>query len=126
MRATSLIVKANSLLSERGSMAISGAAAMWLLKERQHNMRDLMLLSSLFGRLIVRERTCWRPSGQPEISKSRAVMVGRSGREAAKHDARDAARRRRQFSGHRAHGDAGGVARRETIDAGRDRGKRDR
>src|ERR1700684_579166 len=50
MRATSLIVKANSLFSERGSIAIpQGPAAIWLLKKRHHNMRNLMILSSHFG-----------------------------------------------------------------------------
>jgi hypothetical protein len=43
-----LIVKANSLLSERGSMAISGPAAICLLKGRSHNISDLMILSSRF------------------------------------------------------------------------------
>src|SRR5579862_7142321 len=52
MRATSLIVNANSLLSERGSIAIpQGPAAIWLLKKRQHNIRNLMILSSHFGRV---------------------------------------------------------------------------
>src|ERR1700722_15417252 len=50
MRATSLIVNANSLLSERGSIAIPQApAAIWLLKKRHHNIRNLMILSNHFG-----------------------------------------------------------------------------
>src|SRR5579862_2906218 len=96
MRATSLIVKASSLLSERGSMAISEPAAIWLLKEGCHNISDLMLLSSHFW--VWPSLTCrpvGGPSDQPQIGKSGAVVVGRGWRETAEHDPLDAARRRR-------------------------------
>ena len=74
MRATSLIVKANSLLSERGSIAIpQGPAAIWLLKKRQRNIRSLMILSSHFG-LVSHARKTAAGNSQANPKSAKAVL----------------------------------------------------
>ena len=65
-------------------------------------------------------------SGKSQLSERSAVMIGGVRREAAEHDALDAARRRGDFRGDGADGDARGAIGREAVDAGRDRRKGDR
>src|SRR6202008_2609464 len=68
-------------------------AAIWLLKKRQHIISQLMILSSRCERVShARRRARRRLSGQSEIGKGGAVMVGHSSSEAAEYDARDTAR----------------------------------
>jgi hypothetical protein len=65
-------------------------------------------------------------SGEPEFGKSHGVMAGSGRCEAAKHDTRDAARLGRDLGSDGRDRNARGAIRRESVDAGRDRRKRDR
>src|SRR5262245_31508085 len=86
-------------------------------------------LTSPFGRARARPTGApkkTRESRQPECGERVVVVGGRVGREAAEHDARDAAWRVRDVRRHCADRDARGALRREAVDAGRDCGKGDR
>ena len=65
-------------------------------------------------------------SSQSEFGKSDRVMVGSVPREAAKHHAPDATRRRRHFGRDRSDRNAGRKFGREAKDPGRDRREGDR
>ena len=65
-------------------------------------------------------------SGEPQLGKRGAVVIGRVACEAAEYDALDAAGRCGDFRGDGAYSDACGAVHRKAVDAGRDRRKGDR
>jgi hypothetical protein len=59
-------------LSERGSITIPrGPAAIWLLKKRQHNIRNLMILSNHFGLVShARQKVAGDSQANPRSAKA--------------------------------------------------------
>src|SRR3984893_17303610 len=100
---------------------------MWLLMERHHTIRNLMILSSRFEarRASDEVRQAKPKSAKAALWWSAAACAKQQNttRAMPRGDAAHAAARRIQFRGQRARGDAGGVVRREAIDARGDRRK---
>ena len=124
MRATSLSKKANSRLSERGSMVATCVNGM------QAQYKVAYEISATIDRKAALQEDHCRTAGPAQASPSSAkAAMWWSAAACAKQQNTtrvDAARRRRQFSGDSAHGDARRAIGREAINAGRDRRKCDR